>query len=61
MEAERAREAQALEERRKLLNDQKRAVTKEIKNKRKRDDRIMSKASANIDSGGTKASKRGKT
>ena len=48
MEAERAAEAQALEERRKELNDQKRAVTKEIRNKRKRDDRIMSKASRNL-------------
>ena len=50
MEADRAREAQALEERRKELNDQKRAVTKEIKNKRKRDDRIMSKAGRNLSS-----------
>ena len=50
MEAERAAEAQALEERRKELNDQRRAVTKEIRNKRKRDDRIMSKASRNLSS-----------
>ena len=48
LENKRARETQALEDERKVLADRKKQVTKDLKNKKKREDRIMNKASKNL-------------
>lgn len=48
LEERRARETQSLEHERKMLGDKKKQVTKDLKNKKKREDRIMNKASKNL-------------
>ena len=48
LEQSRIRETQTLEEQRKSLAEQKKRVTKDLKNKKRVDDRIMQKACKNL-------------
>ena len=50
LEQSRIRETQTLEEQRKSLAEQKKRVTKDLKNKKRVDDRIMLKACQNLSS-----------
>ena len=50
LEQARIRETQSLEDQRKSLSEQKKRVTKDLKNKKRVDDRIMQKASKNLSS-----------
>ena len=48
LEQARIRETQSLEDQRKSLSEQKKRVTKDLKNKKRVDDRIMQKACKNL-------------
>ena len=50
LEQARIRETQSLEDQRKSLSEQKKRVTKDLKNKKRVDDRIMQKACKNLSS-----------
>ena len=50
LEQARIRETQSLEDQRKSLSEQKKRVTKDLKNKKQVDDRIMQKACKNLSS-----------